>query len=404
LKILVLGMHYSPEHSGNAPYTSGMAAALKKAGHDVRVVTGLPHYPQWRVTEGYQHWRQREVIDGVDVQRVAHYVPSSPTAARRALMDLSFTAHAASIRGPRPHVVIAISPVLLSVLGGLRWQSRGRTAMGVVTQDLYSRAVTETSIASPTAAKLTARLESNLLRRADGVVAVHESFTRQLESIGVEQKRIDVIRNWSHIAPPNVNTDAARKRMGWRSDKIVALHAGNMGLKQGLENVVAAARRADDTQAPVEFVLMGDGGRRPALEELAAGVERLSFIDPLPAGQFEDALASADVLVLNEAESVVEMSAPSKLTSYFTAGRPVVAACHPQGAAGTEIARSGGGERVAPGDPEALLDAVLAMGMDRGLAADVGARGRRYATEYLSVESAAEAYDAWVRKLADLNI
>ena len=38
---------------------------------------------------------------------------------------------------------------------------------------------------------------------------------------------------------------------------MIALHAGNMGVKQGLENVVEAARQADATRSPVRFVLLG---------------------------------------------------------------------------------------------------------------------------------------------------
>lgn len=52
LDVLVLGMHYPPEHTGNAPYTTGMVGALHAAGHRVRVVTGYPHYPAWEVTAG----------------------------------------------------------------------------------------------------------------------------------------------------------------------------------------------------------------------------------------------------------------------------------------------------------------------------------------------------------------
>ncbi|MDT7744374.1 MAG: colanic acid biosynthesis glycosyl transferase WcaI, partial [Actinomycetota bacterium] len=50
LDVCVVGMHYAPEHTGNAPYTTGMVAALHEAGHRVRVVTGYPHYPAWAVT------------------------------------------------------------------------------------------------------------------------------------------------------------------------------------------------------------------------------------------------------------------------------------------------------------------------------------------------------------------
>ena len=66
------------------------------------------------------------------------------------------------------------------------------------------------------------------------------------------------------------------------------------------------------------------GSQREQLAARGAGVERLTFAAPLPDGEFEAALAAADVLLLHEKPGVVEMSVPSKLTSYFTAGRPVV--------------------------------------------------------------------------------
>lgn len=401
LDVLVLSMYYAPESSGNAPYATGMAHALAAEGHRVRVVAGYPHYPQWRIADGYGGLRLSEVdAGGVPVTRVRHPVPASPTAGRRVAMDVVFSLHAAGVGGARPDVVIAVSPTLLTVAAGLRWRSPGRTALGVVTQDLYSRALSETGMASPRRARAAARLERALLDRADGIVSVHENFVRSLRRLGVGNPPISVIRNWSHVGQARSSRDRARRRLGWRPGEVIALHAGNMGMKQGLENVVAAAREADARAADVRFVLLGDGGCRPRLERAAAGIDRLSFLDPLPDGAFEDAVAAADVLVLNEAPSVVEMSAPSKLTTYFAAGRPVVAATDPRSAAHSEIRRSGGGECVPPGNPTALFEAVASMGHDRSRADAAGRRGRRYAEAHLTPESARRAYCRWVEELA----
>jgi glycosyltransferase involved in cell wall biosynthesis len=400
LDVLVIGMHYAPEHSGNAPYTTGMTRALAAAGHRVRVVTGYPHYPRWRLAPGYRGLRRSELDGAVRLTRVRHPVPAVPTAARRVLMDVTFAGHAATVRGPRPDVVIAISPVLLTVATALRWRRAGRTAVGVVTQDLYSRALLETGMTSARSAGLAARLERALLDRADGIAVVHENFAISLDRLGVHRPPISVIRNWTHVTPSHADRAATRARLGWGEREIIALHAGNMGAKQGLGNVVAAARHADAVRAGVRFVLMGDGGQRRALQADGHGVRSLTFTDPLPDGQFEDALAAADVLVLNEAPRVAEMSVPSKLTSYFASGRPVVAASDPRSAASAEIARSGAGVRVDPGDPGALHDAALRLGGDPGGARRMGARGRGYADEHLTGAAAGRAYLDWVAQLA----
>ncbi len=400
LDVLVIGMHYAPESTGNAPYTTGMVHGLAEAGHRVRVVTGYPHYPQWRIADGYGGLRRKESDHGIPITRVRHPVPATPSAIRRVIMDTTFAAHAAAVRGPRPDVVVAISPVLLTVLSGLTWRWRGHTALGVVTQDLYSRALLETGIASARTAGLASRLEGALLRSADGVAVVHENFARNLDGLGVDPARVSVIRNWTHVVSSTADRAATRRRLGWADDQVVALHAGNMGMKQGLENVVHAARIADATRSDVRFVMLGDGGQRRHLESLAAGIERLTFLDPLPDGEFEDALAAADVLVLNEGTSVAEMSVPSKLTSYFAAGRPVVAATAARSAASAEIERSAGGVRVDTGDPAGLLVAVERFGNDPARASDIGVRGRAYAAEHLTAGAAARAYCNWVENLA----
>lgn len=406
LRVTVLGLNYAPEPTGIAPYTTGLARFLADAGHDVHVVTGLPHYPRWRVEPGYTGRLIEERDGDVRITRVAHPVPSNPVGPGRVAMEATFAARAARVvtsRPTAPDVVIAVSPALLSVAAAARLRRPGRTALGVVPQDLYGHALAETKLGSGRAAATAAALERRLLTQADGVVAIHQRFRASLAALGVDDDRITTIRNWTHV--PTVtrrpaDLAAVRRELGWRDGEIIALHAGNMGAKQGLENVVEAARRADLDGAPVRFVLLGHGSRRDHLQAVAHGVRRLQFLDPLPTERFTDALAAADVLVLNEAAGVAEMCVPSKLTSYFAAGRPVVAATNPLSAASAEITASRAGTTVAPGDPRALLDAVVDLRLQPDDAEAMGLRGQLFAHDVLHVDAARQAYVGWVEGLA----
>jgi hypothetical protein len=167
-----------------------------------------------------------------------------------------------------------------------------------------------------------------------------------------------------------------------------------MGAKQGLEHVVDAAL-GDQSEHPLRFVLMGDGNQREALERRAAGCPRIDIIDGLPDSQFMDALAAADVLLLHERPGVVEMSVPSKLTSYFAAGRPVLAATSPRSAAAHEIISAGAGTIVDSGDPAVLVAGVRSL-MSHPNLEGMGPRGQVYAGERLSEDVALDAYRAWV--------
>ncbi|MFD5826121.1 glycosyltransferase family 4 protein [Lentzea sp. NPDC060358] len=405
MKVVVVGLNYEPEHAGIAPYTTGTARALAEAGHDVHVVTGFPYYPQWRTADDYRGVRAglaRRLRDGdVRLTRLRHYVPSSSTGIGRIAHEASFAVHAwLRTRGREfrdADVVIGVSPSLLSLVAARALATRTRAAFGVVVQDLYASASDEVGALGGRGGSQIARLEAGLLRSADGVVTIHERFGEVLRRRhGVSPDRITIIRNWTHIPLSWAPVPAP-----WPSGTgTVVLHAGNMGAKQELGTVVDAARLADRRGDDVRFVLVGDGARCAELRRQAEGVRRISVLPPVPDAEFAGVLAAADVLLVNERPGLRSVCVPSKLTSYFAAGRPVLAATEEDSPASAELSAAGAGVRVPPGDPAALLDAALRLGDDSSLCERLGRNGRDYALTALCKQQAGDRYRAWVAELA----
>lgn len=404
LKITILGLNYAPEASGNAPYTSSLAEGLTAAGHTVHVIAGYPHYPEWTLREGYSGWKREEILNGVSVKRLRHHVPRTPNALSRLHMELSFGLRLVFARWHKPDVVLVVSPALFSsALAILRIRLRpNRPAVGIWVQDLYSRGVVETGAGGGKLGRLATALESKILRSTDGVAAIHDRFRRHMvDSLGVDAGRVQVIRNWTHLpASPTSGVQEMRSRLGWGADDIVVLHAGNMGRKQGLENVVEAARIADSRGSAVRFVLMGDGNQRKQLEARAAGTSKIDFIDGLPELDFQLALAAADVLLVNELPGVKDMAVPSKLTSYFSAGVPVIAATDKDSVTAFEIENSGGGVRVDASNPLALVETAEALAVDPIISARFAQNALRFRNETLSQGTAIAKYDDFITNLA----
>ncbi|PWK89581.1 glycosyltransferase involved in cell wall biosynthesis [Lentzea atacamensis] len=403
-RILIVGLNYAPEHTGIAPYTTGVARGLADAGHRVTVIAGYPYYPQWRVAEGYRRLVRHETDGNVAITRLRHHVPSSSTGPGRIVHEASFALHALlRTIGREWHtfdVVIGVSPSLLSTAAA-RWIARRAGApFGVVVQDIYANSIAEIGALGGRAGSAVLRAEGALLRGADGIVAVHDHFERTLRDVhDVASDHITVIRNWTHIRPPTADRALVRREFGWPDDRLVVLHAGNMGAKQDLTSVVRAARLADERSVPIHFVLVGDGAQRHDVVQAAVGVPTVSVSPPVAEDRFPDLLAAADVLLVNERPGLRTMSVPSKLTSYFAAGRPVVAVTDPDSPANAELTSSGAGVRVPPGEPSALLDAVLELGDDRVRARWLGENGRRYADAVLCERDAVAAYGRWVEDL-----
>jgi glycosyltransferase involved in cell wall biosynthesis len=234
------------------------------------------------------------------------------------------------------------------------------------------------------------------------VVVIHERFADYVGDIlKVPSGRVEIIRNWAHISDTRAPTDvvSARQLLGWHSTDTIVLHAGSMGAKQGLETIVEAARVADQEQAPVRFILLGDGSERTELMKSARGVSRVQFVDPLDDERYLIALQAADVLLVNSMRGVAEMAVPSKLTSYFSAGRPVVAAVDPSGIAASEIRSANAGVVVPAGEPVELFNAALELRADVERAAALGSNGRQYRERALGQDAALEAWAQLVEKI-----
>jgi glycosyltransferase involved in cell wall biosynthesis len=358
-----------------------MARGLADRGIRVRAITAHPHYPEWEVSPGYGQWSRRELLDSVGVHRLRHYIPKPPNGLRRLLSELTFGVRAAAARWGSPDALVFVSPALFSsCVAMLRARLLSpRTPTVVWVQDLYSLGLTETGQGSGLVGRVTHAAEGWLLRGSDKVVVIHDRFARRVaQDFALDPARIEVVRNWTHLSPGlEIDRSTARAAFGW-GDETVVLHAGNMGVKQGLENVIEAARLADERNDNVRFVLLGGGGERDRLRTLGANVSRLQFIDPLPDDQFSQALAASDVLLVNEMPGVSEMAVPSKLTSYFSTGRPVLAATDEAGITAEEIRSAQAGVVIPAGAPAALLDGALELGGSPEFAETLGANGKRY--------------------------
>jgi colanic acid biosynthesis glycosyl transferase WcaI len=402
VRICVVSINYEPEESGAAPYSTGMAVGLAARGHDVEVLTGLPHYPEWRVNPAYRGLSGTvKAMDGVVVRRFAHYVPDKPTTRSRLIFETTFGVRVVSARWDKPELVLTVSPSLIASAMVITRSRMANIPVGLIVQDLYGKGVVETGAVSARMAQPAVRFEGAVLNHATGTAVVHDRFADAAIKMGVDPKRIAVIRNWAHIESPSaVNTAEVRLKHGWQPQERIILHTGNMGAKQGLENVVAAARLADEHGVNIRFVLLGDGNQRRRLQQSAKGVQRIEFKDPLEAEDYRQVLASADVLLVNELPGVGEMAVPSKLTSYFSAGRPVLAATDANGITAAEIRDSGAGIVVPAGDPAALLDTAVHLADNIEVGKRLGMSGRHYARRLLSPDRALDEYECWCYRLA----
>lgn len=415
MKILVHGINFSPELTGIGKYSGEMAAWLAENGHEVRVVTAPPYYPEWHVRQPYRAGRYGEERQGaVRIWRCPLWVPARVSGAKRLVHLASFALSSFPVMLRqifwRPDVVWVAAPALMCAPAAWLVARLGGARAVIHIQDFEVDAAFELGLLkSAWVRRLALWGERLLLRRFDAVTTISRRMLALAVRKGVEADRLALFPNWVDLAAvpmhrPGQSSEAAayRRELGIAADAMVALYSGNMGTKQGLEILPAAARLLAGRGAPeIVFVFCGQGVGRAALESACADLKNVRLLPLQPADRLGDLLAMADIHLLPQRADAADLVMPSKLTGMLASGRPVVATAHP----GTELAEvvSACGLVVPPDDPLAVAEAIVHLAMDDELRLSFGSAARRYAEEHLDREVVLRACEAGLLELCGME-
>lgn len=409
MRLALFSLNYAPEEIGIGRYSTDMAQALVQRGHSVEVIAGKPYYPAWEIPQAYRKgfWR-RAREEGVEITRCAHYVPREPTGLRRVLHLASFAVSALwpavrlalRPRSERPEVVMCVAPALICVPVAWLAARLAGAKLWIHIQDFEVEAAFATGLVESAGgvARLALRFENRALRLADVASSISPQMCAKLVEKNVPRDAVIEIRNWADSAiAPDPDGGAAYRREWGLGDRRIALYSGNIANKQGLDIVIAAARRLRD-RADIAFVICGNGPNRANLERLAQGLDNVHFHDLQPSRRMGEMLGLASVHLLPQIPGAADMVLPSKLTNMLSSGRPVVATA--QAGTGLFDEVDGCGINTPPGDDKALADAIVRLIDDQPLAAAMGMRGRERSIERWSLPKIIDRLDARLRLLA----
>lgn len=406
MRILINGTNYHPEKIGIGKYTGEMAEWLAAHGHEVRVVTAPPYYPEWQVAPDYSTWRyHRECKSGVDVWRCPLWVPKKLSGLKRVLHLASFAFSSSLIMLWqilwKPDVVVAIEPPLFCapqawltarLAGGWAW---------LHIQDFEVNAAFDLGLLRATWLKRwVLKAERFLMRRFDLVSTISPAMIGSLIKKGVSQCDTFMLPNWVDTDEifPLKQQSVFRAEFEINHDVCVALYSGNMGEKQGLEVVLEAARHAAmEENVRIQFVLCGEGAAKARLKEAFGELPNVLWLPLQPVNRLNELLNFADIHLLPQRADVADLVMPSKLTGMLASGRPILATAHLD----TQVAQvvENRGMVVPPGNAEVLLDALKMLADSPVERARLGSAARVYAEEYLGLDTAMSRFEKELFKL-----
>lgn len=408
MRILIYSYNYHPEPIGIAPLMTELAEGLVKRGHEVRVITAMPNYPERQIYEAYRgKWFLTEYKNGVQIQRSYVWIRPQPNLLDRILLDASFvvTSFFPALMGWRPDVILSTSPSLpvcvpAAILGWLR-------ACPVVLnlQDILPDAAIHVGLLkNKWLIKVFTAVEKFAYKSANKISVIADGFVENLRNKGVPADKIVQIPNWVDVnfirpLPKENNPFRAAHNL---KDKFVVLYSGNIALTQGLETVVKTAALLRHIPE-IAFVIVGEakGLQRLQQECVDQGADNVLLLPFQPREQLPQMLASADVGLVVQKKNVISFNMPSKIQVLLASGRALVASVPENGTAARAIRQSGGGCVVPPEDPQALAKAIVDLYQHPEKVENLGYKSRKFAVEQYAFEQALNNYEALCYSLTE---
>ncbi|MGB8064573.1 MAG: glycosyltransferase WbuB [Candidatus Sulfotelmatobacter sp.] len=391
MRILILGINFSPELVGIGKYTGEMADWLAQCGHEVRVVTAPPFNPASKVGKGYSAWRYRKEATSLEghgtgsltVFRCPLFVPRNPSTVKRIVHLASFALTSLPLMLVqaywRPSLVLVVEPTAFCIPGAAITARLAGARSWLHIQDFEVDAGFAVGmLKSHLLREFIAVLERKLLLRFDRISTISSKMLDRLGQKGFPGTRSVLFPNWvdtNRIFPTGVPSPL-RGELGIPREAVVALYSGTMGRKQGLDILAETAGHLANSKT-IQFVFCGDGPYRATLASRTAPLPNVRWLPLQPMDRLNELMNLADIHLLPQCAEIADLVMPSKLTGMLASGRPVVTTA----AAGTQLALAVHecGLRVPADDVAAFAGAVARLAGNVALRTQLGQNARKCA-------------------------
>jgi len=388
VRILYIHQYFASRQGRTGTRSYEFGRYLVEQGHAVTMLTsGLANreFPVCRNEPCCEY-----EIDGIRLISVAAayndpYLGTAMSGWRRMLQFHHFARAAAQVgKGlGAPDVVFATHTPLTVGLAGLELSRYFRVPFVFEVRDLWPEALVNVgALSNPLAIWWLRRMARRIYRGAAHIIALSPGMKEGIVRTGVPAGHVTVIPNASDLDlfRPGLDGSAARERLGL-GRRFAAIYFGAMGLANGLEYAVEAARiLAARGRDHLVLVLHGSGGKRQELEDRVRryGLANVVFSPLVP--DKEDVariVAGCDVCLTIYRAAREQTWSPNKMFDALAAGKPIL--INVPGWLGETIEQNHCGRYVDPQRPEALADALEELADDPERCRQMGANARALA-------------------------
>ena len=386
---------YYPEEISTGFYLTAIAEGLA-SNRTVKVLTGQPKH----MSRG-QRAAKREVRNGVEIFRAWGTTLDKNVMIYRLInmitIGISIFLKSLSRFRKGDQILVVTAPPSLPVTTTLAALIKG-ASLTLLVQDSYPEILIAVGAVKRESAfvKIVNFVNRWVYKYASKIIVMgrdmNELFVRKTAGLDVP---IVTIPNWADlnaIQPTNRDDNSLLKDLGI-SDKFVLMYAGNIGHPTDVETIVDCAQMLLDRKE-FHFVFIGAGVKKKWLGDEVAkrALKNVTVLDYRPRSEQIIFLNACDIGLVALVKGMWGTAMPSRTYNIMAAGKPIIALTEEKSELARVIDEEQIGWQVAPGDAEALRDAIVEMYESPATLAAMGTRAREAALAKYSTEAALDAY------------
>jgi glycosyltransferase involved in cell wall biosynthesis len=360
---------------------------LVQKGHRVTMITSGLANDEFPVTQG-RNYTEYEA-EGINVISIAagYNNPQLGTGMsgwRRMMKFYQFARLAVRVGKllPKPDVVFATHTPLPIGLAGAKLAHSFNVPFVFEVRDLWPDALINLGgLKNPLVIWHLRRMAKKIYNLATHIIALSPGMKDGIVQAGIPAERVTVIPNACDLDlfRPDLDGSTWRNRLGL-DGRFTAVYFGAMGLANGLEYVIEAARiLAQCRKDNIALVLVGDGGKRAELEKKAQEyeLENVIFYNSVPKAELSKLVAGCDACMTIFRAAKENTWSPNKMFDSLAAGKAVL--INVPGWLGETIEKNNCGRCLDPHHPQVLADALEELAANPQLCRQMGKNARALA-------------------------
>jgi len=329
--ILVINQYYEPDVASSGQLLTELCEGIVALGNKITVIAAQPNYEA-----DSENVESFENLNGVDVYRISMGATKGRANILLRVLGYSRFLIFSTIKAlqiskiEKFNIVITLSnPPIIGLVGVFISKNNNIPYVSVL-YDIHPDIVKATNwIKLPEFIfncwnEITSWIINNSTRT---VVLGHGMKRNLIDTKKSDPDKIDIIPIWARpeFTPRDIDKMKIKEKFGIKSENLLILFAGNIGIMQPVEPVIKAAENLKDTNAT--FLFLGGGVGMKSLSDtiLEKQLDNVKILPYQPMDDFIDLLSTSDACLVTLADGMEKLSVPSRAMTFMSAGKPIIA-------------------------------------------------------------------------------